>query len=500
MELQFEKTDCRFLQKLVSEVISQEETQEVRLPDAMPDAGRILAAWGQIMLRGKEWRSSAMIVSGGVMVWVLYAPEDGSEPRRLDSWIPFQTKWEIPQTERDGVIRVQPLLRSVDARCLSARKLMLRANMEILGEALVEQTAPVYHPGQVPEGVELLRESYLLELPREAGEKTFTMDEELNLPGNAPALQRLIRYEMQPRITEQKVVGDKALFRGTGNLHILYMGEDSRLHGWDFEVPFSQYADLEREYDREASLQTLPVTTNLELDLGEEGLLHIKCGLLGQYMVSEQEPMELVQDAYSVRADVQMQTAPLELPVYLDRRSETVPVRQTMHTDGKEPADLVFYSGFPRIAGTEQNTALTVPGMFQCLWYNEDGTLQSATARAETEVPFPVGEDCTVRAMVGFAGKPQASLSGADTQTHGDVMLNTVTEGCGRMNMVTGLMIGEERVQDPERPSLIVRRIGEEQSLWELAKGCGSTVEAIRKLNHCTEEPAANQMLLIPVL
>lgn len=64
--------------------------------------------------------------------------------------------------------------------------------------------------------------------------------------------------------------------------------------------------------------------------------------------------------------------------------------------------------------------------------------------------------------------------------------------------MVTGLELGEQRRLDPNRPSLILRRIGEDR-LWDIAKASNSTVEAIRKANGLQEEPAPNQMLLIPV-
>ena len=51
----------------------------------------------------------------------------------------------------------------------------------------------------------------------------------------------------------------------------------------------------------------------------------------------------------------------------------------------------------------------------------------------------------------------------------------------------------------PDRPSLILCRMGQEP-LWELAKESLSTVEAIRQANGLTEDPAPNQMLLIPVV
>jgi hypothetical protein len=64
--------------------------------------------------------------------------------------------------------------------------------------------------------------------------------------------------------------------------------------------------------------------------------------------------------------------------------------------------------------------------------------------------------------------------------------------------MVTGLEIGEINAADPGRPSLILRRAGND-SLWDIAKSSGSTMDAIRKANALEEEPNPAQMLLIPI-
>ena len=65
--------------------------------------------------------------------------------------------------------------------------------------------------------------------------------------------------------------------------------------------------------------------------------------------------------------------------------------------------------------------------------------------------------------------------------------------------MVSGLRLGETRQPDPSRPSGILRRAGED-TLWDLAKRHGSTIDAIKSANHLAGEPDLGQMLLIPVL
>ena len=92
MQLQWEKTLIPAMGLVVREIQNQEQTLEVRLAEDMPDIGHIICGWGQPLLRGKDWNGDNMSITGGIMAWVLYAPEDGSAPRCVEGWLPMQMK------------------------------------------------------------------------------------------------------------------------------------------------------------------------------------------------------------------------------------------------------------------------------------------------------------------------------------------------------------------------------------------------------------------------
>ena len=80
-----------------------------------------------------------------------------------------------------------------------------------------------------------------------------------------------------------------------------------------------------------------------------------------------------------------------------------------------------------------------------------------------------------------------------------DLLLDQETLANRGIPMLTGMEMGSEQEPDPKRPSLILRRAGE-NSLWELAKETGSTVDAICRANDITDDAdLGQQMLLIPV-
>lgn len=490
--MQFHKTTYPCLHRVKWEVQNTEQTQELRLNDGMPDIGRVLGSWGQVLLRSKEWRNGEMTVSGGVMVWVLYAPEDGSDPRCMESWIPFQQSWELPETQYDGNIRAVCLLRYVDARSISARKMMVRVGIGCLGEAMVQGEVGVYNPDDVPEDVQLLRNTYPMLLPKEAGEKPFVIDDELS----GPAPQKVIYYTLQPEIMDQRVMAGKVVFRGAAKLHMLCRGEDGILYNRDHEIPFSQFSELDGEYSADADACVTPAVTSLELEILPEGQLHLKAGLTGQYVISDREMVEVVEDAYSPHRPVELQWEQLILPAELDRQQQTVRVEASVPTQGGRVVDTVFYPDNARTMRFDDQAEIALAGQFQMLFYDPEEHLQSIQPRWEGEWTLPADKDSQVLVTVENTGLAQGSMSGETVQLQSEIPVSALTVAQKGIGMVTGLELGEESQQ--ERPNLILRKAGDD-SLWELAKRCGSTVEAITKANGLEDSPEKDRILLIPV-
>lgn len=498
MEMQFQNVACSCLDSCLREVQNSEGTLEIRVPDGMPDIGKILAAWGQPILRGKEWRSESISFSGGMMVWVLYAPEDDSPVRCLEGWIPFQMRWELPGDTRDGQMRVDLSARFVDARSISARKIMVRAGLAALAEAWVLGETQLFSPDSVPGEVELRKQRFPLRLRKEAGEKTFLLSEELTVPGSSPQPEKILCCLLRPEITEQKVLGSKVVFRGNGNLHMLCSAEDGKINSLDFPLAFSQLADLEESYSGDAQVSIHLCATTLEPEIDDEGMLRLKGALVAQYLVEDLQTVEVVTDAYSPGRDLEKEVRELRLPVILDSRQESYFVEQTLPVKASGALDVQLLADFPEIRRDGEDAQIRLPGSMQMLYQDEKGSVQSASARWEGRSSLHADADARVCAQPLKTPEPQLLMGGDRVDARWEIPLELVTTGYTQIPMVTVLQLGEARKPDPNRPSLILKRVGTD-GLWEIAKSTGSTMEAIRKANGIRQEPEPGQMLLIPV-
>ena len=207
--------------------------------------------------------------------------------------------------------------------------------------------------------------------------------------------------------------------------------------------------------------------------------------------------LELAQDAYSPIRQVTPVEESLSVMTLLEQKSQTLNAEATATADMSQAVDTVFYPKFPEYHPESGQMALR--GRFQILGYGDEGSLQLAIPQWEDTLPMPADRDSRVQGIVTNTGLPQAMVLGQELTARGDLLLDTATFAHETIPMVSGLELGEPIEPDPDRPSLILRRPGGD-SLWEIAKKTGSTMDKIRRANHLEAEPEDNVLLLIPVL
>lgn len=497
MQLQFQKQEVPCLRNLLTRVHTLEQTQEVTVTEGR-DGSDILGVWGQVLLRSKERQGDLLRITGGIQAWVLLSGGEGETPLSMDAWIPFRLDWDLPDGESAGTDRILPVISGMDARWTGAGKLLLRAGVSVLAECWQPDTVAVPQSGSVPEDVDLRRQHWPVCLPREAGEKTFSMEESLTPPSTAAGVERILYCRMEPEITDRKVLGNKLVFRGNANLHMAWLCPEGMVHGWDFELPFSQYDELSGSYSSDARADVMIALTRLELERSEDGAVCLQAGLTGQYLVEDRQMLETVTDAFSPRREVTVERQDLMLPVVLDTLRENVSSEQKLPAEISTAADTVVLTDMPRLTRQGDKTALELPQRAQVLYYDGEGKLRGMSHRWTRSMELLSGEGTSLTAQPGPARTrlvPGVDGMMLDVETPVSVM---ATDGSG-LPAVTALGLGELCQPDPDRPSLILRRAGTD-SLWDLARQSGSTVEAIRRANGLEGEPEPNRMLLIPVV
>ena len=491
MELTFREQTVSYLSETVYDPSLQELTAELIVPESLPEVGRIVDCCGTVLVQSRSADSGGLSVCGGVHANLLYVPASGEGVETIDAYLPF-TVTKAAQTEPDSVLFYWGWLKSVDGRCINSRKLLLRANLGSELTLLSPQTLHIAQLAEQPRSMECLTNTYRYLLPLCAAERDIRLTDEVPLPEQLPAMERILKWSVVCEVTESRLLGSKAVFKGNLLLRCLYLTPEGVPTVFQTALPYSQYAELDREAEQ-GMLSIQPILRHAEIDTdgqAESRRLLVDITATAQILMRGDAELTLTQDAYvpGGRLDAEWQSfnpAPL-LDVQTVKKTATL----TLPPEAETVLDWSVCTDAPTVQTQEGGCKFSAPVSVNLLYYDREHTLQGKQLRAE------------LTGSAAGAGRPQLSaIPGMETAVQGSQLLipaaaelryvqrEPVKTLCGG----TVTLLAQK-----DRPSLIVTRCG--GPVWEIAKQKGSTVRAIEAANSLssdTVEPGT--LLLIPL-
>lgn len=501
MELSFQTRPLRCLGHILHEMRAQEETAEVIVPDSCPDVERIVYSAASVVLRGHECRAGCITVSGGIRASALCMPEGASTPRALDAYLPFSLRIDHPAAAERLPLILSAQVRQVDARLVNSRKVLFRVEVGCTADAYAPQEHTLYTLENAPQALAVQTQTYPVLLPAETAERSFSVSDEPELPGGRPFAAEICSYDTCVRVTDSKVVGSKAVFKGHICLHVLYLSGDGSINAWEEQIPFSQYCALSDDYS-EAPLSVTMLVTSAELELdgtGEGRRFLLSVGLTAQCVVSRTIPLTLIEDAYAVGGTLEAEWKQYSLACELDRQT----IYEELRTQSAEQADCVIdcaaYCDFPYTERTDGVLRVKAPVCVHVLYRDAAGALQGACIKTESACETALCEQArcipAVSCCTCFA---QPNAGGMEIRA--ETAFGLTCTAAQELRTLCGGTLSFPSEKDPERPSVILRACRAEERVWDVAKRYGTTCAALCEANGLqTQELHAGQMLLIPM-
>ncbi|MEQ2510399.1 MAG: DUF3794 domain-containing protein [Oscillospiraceae bacterium] len=500
MELVFQEKQLDYLGRVLDQTVTQELTAEVIVPDSCADADRVVDAFGTLLVRAEECTAGSASVSGEVQAGILFVTEDG-RLERLETVIPFSARrgWEGEQSD----CRLQCVCRlcSVDARLVHSRKLLVRVGVSCTLTVYAAFTRTLHDFPEPAPTLQLRRKRLPLRLPRGLGEKSFSLNEEIEIPESKPPVERLLKCVYALDTAERKTIGNKAVFKGRLTVHILYESPDGSLQRQETELPFSQFAELEQDLD-EGDLTVFLALTSAETE--PDGQLDcrrllLSAGILAQCTVCGEQPVELIEDAYCLDAELKPQWETWEMEGILDVQT----FRETAQAAGREPASAIadgwVLAGEPVRRQENGMAKIELPLAANVLFTDPAGKLQGQTLRTNVllETALAPQADCRVTEITPgelfcAAGADGVTLRCPVQVTLASTARHALKAVCGGTT--------EPEPEDARRPGVILRRTEHPEQVWDIAKACRTAPETVAAANDLqTDEVPAGTLLLIPM-
>ncbi len=500
MELQH--THMGGFRPVYESLLRQEETLESIVPDALPDIARIVEASGTVFLRQKETVDGSIRVTGSARVSVLYMPEDGVAPCCLTLNIPFLCSGDHPSLHSGCQAQVNARLLSADAQILNPRKVLARVDLAVNVTAWAEEQGEVCAQVECGEdrSVQSLTEKWKDFVAADVTEKAFTFSDVLRLPASRPPMEQLLSSRAELTCAEAKVIGKKLVVKGETVLTALYQGAEG-VASARFELPFSQIVEVKSGGD-ESDVWADAVLTGMDCTMRAEGELEVSFEVLLQVSVREEREVCLLSDLYSVSRSLETRRERVLLYPLAERGSRRQIARQFCEcaVPAKQVVDCRLTVGeIERAPAGENGSSATAKACADVLYISEDDSLCAASfvIPASFELPSVEAGRCTCRCVP--VGECSATPVTGGLEVRFEAEFTYLITRTQEAFYISDVQPGEEDSCGAQRPSVVIRMVGEGERLWDIAKCCGSTMADIQAANamECAEAPCGT-LLLIP--
>lgn len=498
MDLELKWRDLTWFEVLGRATATHEEALETAIPDYCPDMNRIVDATGQLQIRDRELSGGTVTVSGMVSVRVLYSSEESSGLRSLEVSVPFRCTQEGGGLSACRVLRAEGRLLLTEAKAVSARRLYVRVLPEVTVTGYGEMHGRLCCAAEGDASLAVRTRETPLRLLSAVLEKQCPLSQETMLQTGQEQPEEILADRLQLRVTDWQNVGTKLLVKGEARLSVLYRGEQQGLCVHEAVLPFSQILDGIESAGDDGECAIEPRVTEAQTRvLRTEGACGF--GVSAQIVLFvrqwRQECVQLVEDLYSTRAEAVIRREPVRIA--LERPLPPVQQEAVQKLDFGRGQPLVYLtelecSPVTQAPEGDHNTLRTTVRM-KLLYQDESGSPVSAERTAEVSAPVSAAPDAV------YARCTQAELRTAagGYELHLPVELCMVQREQTQLDAICGAEL-QELPEQERGPSLVLRRIAPEETLWDVARQYRTREELIRSANHLEDDARPAGMLLIP--
>lgn len=508
MELMLDRVCRERYERLFCTTEMHEEMTEMIITDKSPDVLRIVKGCADVYIKDKGARDGKIDTNGNIKGVVLYIAEGETDVRKLDFSIPFSYVTDAKDVNPSSKVKASVCLKNFDVQEVNPRKVSVKATLELSVSAYQKRMIELANEINVPEGAEIHTKKRGIELynTTHIEEKSFVINDDIELTSSESDLHSLLTSSVSLSVTDTKIIGNKAILKGTSEITYMYKLSDGAVGSGEYELPFSQILDIEGMTE-EDDLENILSVSAFELEpqydaTGKARYMTVSISAEVCSVVRRREKVEMLDDLYSIGGELTLKKENLSCESFADRAEKRVSVSEGIETENgvKRVLDVDVKVFAPQRRREENEDRLVSDAVINVVYIGTDDVLYNVRRRKNVVCPVSVMSGNNYEASARVNGKGYSVGVGNEINVRFFTDFD-VTE----TNDITVPVISEAELSEvPENKAhsftVSVVRLSDEYDLWSLAKEHTSTVEEIKLANNITEdtELKKGRMVLVP--
>ena len=464
--------------------------EDMIVPDSKPDILNAINLSGNVCIYKKEVLDGKIKIDGCVNTYIMYLPDSGDDNLRgLNANIEFSESIPISDCKEgmDAVICVN--IKDLECKVLNGRKINVRAGLDVKVKIFSNETIDVITGINDNPDIQVLNEQMNINSfvgnsdARVYVKDTFSINEN-------DEITEILKADVKLVDNDIKISYNKILSKCEAEVKIMYLTEDGRVNSVQGRIPAVGFIDMQNiSEDNICDISNEINNILIRPNSSEEHSIYVEIEIQTTCIAYEKKELSLIQDLYSPCANIDFTQKRVTTTTGKVSKNKNFTVTSKINIpeliDGNL-LDTEISTNINKEQITDSKVSYEGEMTVNFVFTNSNNNVNSKISK----IPFEFWiENPMQNENVNVDTKISISNSKFDVKANGDVECNIDVDTTSEFSQNASMnIIDNVEVQDSSRhmedyDSLIIYIVQKGDTLWNIAKRFGSTVEDIARVN-----------------
>ena len=475
------------------------------VPDSKPDILNTICTSGVVCVYKKEVLDDKVRLDGCINTYIMYLADDEQDKvRGINTNLDFSEIIPVSGSQEGMETVIQTKLKAIECKVINGRKIGIKASLEVDIKLYSKEEVEVVNDLQEVQGIQIRKEDLHVNSLVGVGENKIYTKDNISID-NVDNLAEILKVDVAIVDKDIKVSYNKILAKAEARIKIMYLTEDNRVNTIDTKIPIVGFVDIqnvteENICDLEYEIKNIIIKPNSQ----EEHSIYIELEMEVTAICYEEKQINLIQDLYSPCENLEFNKKKITTITNKQTRKELKQIREKIQLDGIDDKEIIDVDINPIIEKQENfESRIVYTGNLEVNLILTQDNLQMEVRNSKIPFEYSIeglqnAENINSRLDIEIANQDFIIQEGGLITANIDLTMNTDMYESTNLNLIDEIQTNGEKEQ--EDYSMILYIVKKGDTLWNIAKKYGSTIEDIVRTNGIEDENKIDvgQKLFIP--
>ena len=464
------------------------------IPDVKPDILNTIDSTGNICIYKKEVLDGKVKIDGGINLYLIYLPDSDIDIKRgINTTLDFSQIIEIEGCKSGMDANTSIEIKQIECNVLNGRKINAKVEIEISIQIYSKEEVNFLSGVENINNIQTLKEPIQINKLIGYGETKINAKDSISY-SSADSLVEILKANVCILNKEVKISYNKVFIKADLNVKIMYLTETGEINVLNSNIPVVGFIDIPNIAEKDIVVSNYEIRNIvIKPSLGNEHVVDVEVEVEASVFTYSIVNIEIIQDMYSTEENIEFSANNIEIETSKIIKKMTFNINQNVSIPEISNNKIYDVDIKPVLNNVNiLNKKIIYEGEI-ILKFLFDSNMNSGIEIKRYVCPFnfEMEDDCIkdsqkVDTEIECLSGDYTIISDGNIDCKIDLQFNTEISDIQQIRLIDKINVSNELGES--NCNMVIHRIQQGDTLWNIAKKYKTTVENIIKINSLEDD------------